>query len=81
MAVISNALWSIGRHDGYLLRQKAKSHLAVAFYIQFLAERRGFEPRLGYEPKHAFQACDLNHSSISPASPASREAQIIAVGL
>jgi hypothetical protein len=33
-----------------------------------LAERRGFEPRIGYEPIHAFQACDFNHSSISPAS-------------
>jgi hypothetical protein len=32
-----------------------------------LAERRGFEPRIGYEPIHAFQACDFNHSSISPA--------------
>ena len=31
-----------------------------------VAERRGFEPRVGYEPTHAFQACDLNHSSISP---------------
>lgn len=32
----------------------------------FLAERGGFEPPVGYEPTHAFQACDLNHSSISP---------------
>lgn len=32
----------------------------------FLAERGGFEPPIGYEPIHAFQACDLNHSSISP---------------
>ena|GEM_PF-1588224 len=31
-----------------------------------LAERGGFEPPLGYYPKHAFQACDLNHSSTSP---------------
>ena len=31
-----------------------------------LAERGGFEPPVGYEPTHAFQACDLNHSSISP---------------
>jgi hypothetical protein len=34
-----------------------------------LAERGGFEPPIGYEPIHAFQACDLNHSSISPAFP------------
>src|SRR3569623_1679949 len=33
-----------------------------------LAERGGFEAPIGYEPIHAFQACDLNHSSISPAS-------------
>jgi hypothetical protein len=32
----------------------------------YLAERGGFEPPVGYEPTHAFQACDLNHSSISP---------------
>ena len=31
-----------------------------------MAERGGFEPPIGYEPIHAFQACDLNHSSISP---------------
>ena len=32
----------------------------------FLAETVGFEPTLGYYPKHAFQACDLNRSSTSP---------------
>ena len=26
----------------------------------------GFEPTLGYYPKHAFQACDFNRSSTSP---------------
>ncbi len=31
-----------------------------------LAERGGFEPPSGYDPEHAFQACDLNRSSISP---------------
>ena len=31
-----------------------------------VAERAGFEPAVGYSPTHAFQACDLNHSSISP---------------
>ena len=35
-------------------------------YTGMMAERAGFEPALGYYPKHAFQACDLNHSSISP---------------
>jgi hypothetical protein len=34
--------------------------------IQTLAERAGFEPAVGCYPTHAFQACDLNHSSISP---------------
>jgi hypothetical protein len=34
----------------------------------FLAEKGGFEPPVGYEPTHAFQACDLNHSSTSPDS-------------
>ena len=27
----------------------------------------GFEPTLGYYPKHAFQACDFNRSSTSPS--------------
>ena len=34
--------------------------------FKIVAERGGFEPPVGYEPTHAFQACDLNHSSISP---------------
>jgi hypothetical protein len=38
--------------------------------LVFLAEREGFEPSLGYYPKHAFQACDLNRSSTSPLIPA-----------
>jgi hypothetical protein len=32
-----------------------------------MAERGGFEPPVGYKPTHAFQACALNHSAISPA--------------
>ncbi len=31
-----------------------------------MAERGGFEPPVGYKPTHAFQACALNHSAISP---------------
>ncbi|MDB5772526.1 MAG: hypothetical protein JWM42_2900 [Burkholderia sp.] len=42
------------------------NHIETRTSIDMLAERRGFEPRIGYEPIHAFQACDLNHSSISP---------------
>src|SRR4030042_1682536 len=34
-----------------------------------VAERAGFEPALGYYPKHAVQACDLNRSSTSPGAP------------
>ena len=34
--------------------------------IDNLAEKGGFEPPSGYYPEHAFQACDLNHSSTSP---------------
>ena len=32
-----------------------------------LEVRMGFEPTLGYKPKHAFQACALNHSATSPS--------------
>ena len=35
-------------------------------FARYLAEREGFEPSVGYEPTHAFQACDLNRSSTSP---------------
>jgi hypothetical protein len=48
-----------------------KASMLEALYFHrriLLAERGGFEPPIGYEPIHAFQACDLNHSSISPAS-------------
>ena len=34
--------------------------------IKYMAEGAGFEPALGYSPKHAFQACDLNRSSTLP---------------
>ncbi len=45
---------------------RIKKRLARRFFIDILAEKGGFEPPLGYYPKHAFQACDLNHSSTSP---------------
>ena len=48
-------------------RRQNKKPLAGLF---ILAERAGFEPAVGYEPTHAFQACDLNRSSTSPASHA-----------
>ena len=43
-----------------------QSLVLCGFLMSFLAEREGFEPSLGYYPKHAFQACDLNRSSTSP---------------
>jgi hypothetical protein len=35
-------------------------------FDQKKTEREGFEPSLGYKPKHAFQACAINHSATSP---------------
>src|SRR4051812_35540386 len=53
------------------LRQGYKSKRPPEGGLAFvsLAERGGFEPPIGYEPIHAFQACDFNHSSTSPALP------------
>ncbi len=48
------------------MKQKQMATRGWPFVFVFLAERGGFEPPIGYEPIHAFQACDLNHSSISP---------------
>src|SRR5690606_24613185 len=65
------SLWSacggtFTHKSALMLSAQKIGHRTVAYFSNMLAERRGFEPRLGYEPKHAFQACDLNHSSISP---------------
>ena len=70
----------------FLSRQESKSHSPRSFGNDFgkkgqrlplallipidLAEKAGFEPAVGYKPTHAFQACDLNHSSISPCKRA-----------
>ena len=51
---------------GGLLFSAAKQKARLRGLLYFLAEKGGFEPPVGYEPTHAFQACDLNHSSISP---------------
>ena len=40
--------------------------LILNILIKYMAEGAGFEPALGYSPKHAFQACDLNRSSTLP---------------
>ena len=37
-------------------------------FFKKMAEEKGFEPSIGYEPIHAFQACDFNHSSTPPTS-------------
>ncbi len=47
-----------------VFKQKNTAYLAV--FGVLMAERGGFEPPIGYSPIHAFQACDLNRSSISP---------------
>ena len=45
-------------------RKKTSAQGRLLF--ELLAERAGFEPAVGYEPTHAFQACDLNRSSTFP---------------
>ena len=52
--------WHTGRTT------QTKKPLESGASLLYLAERAGFEPAVGYYPTHAFQACDLNHSSISP---------------
>ena len=47
-------------------KQKTRQAFGCAGFRGVLAERAGFEPAVGYYPTHAFQACDLNHSSTSP---------------
>jgi hypothetical protein len=42
------------------------SHFILS--LEKLAERGGFEPPVRYKPTHAFQACALNRSAISPAN-------------
>lgn len=51
----------------YLLKMSVIK--AQTFSLKILAEEAGFEPALGYSPKHAFQACDLNRSSTLPKRP------------
>ena len=36
------------------------------FYFNFFAEREGFEPPVPFWSTHAFQACQISHSCISP---------------
>jgi hypothetical protein len=65
---------------GFCIPPAAKTQKARCAGLYVLAERAGFEPAEGYEPSHAFQACDLNRSSTSPAKPAIVAATALAAG-
>ena len=58
------------------LRQgtKQKSHPRVAFCFCILGGERGIRTPDRFDPIHAFQACDFNRSSTSPAFPKHQEA-------
>ena len=49
-----------------LLSIKPGICFAIYWFSAFIAERRGFEPRIPFWGIHAFQACLFNHSSTSP---------------
>lgn len=42
--------------------KKRDTPLRISFFV---AQRRGFEPPVGFRPTHDFQSCSLNHSDIS----------------
>ena len=42
--------------------QNKKSRVKITLLF-FMAERKGFEPLLGYKPKHDFQSCALDQLS------------------
>ena len=46
--------------------RKKQLEQAQLLFSCLLAERRGFEPLCRFRRQHAFQACLLSHSSISP---------------
>ena len=48
---------------GYDLWYECYKHIV---FIMFLAEREGFEPSMGYQPIHTFQACSFGRSDTSP---------------
>src|SRR5205085_5316800 len=49
-----------------LVEQPQEPQTGFIKKIRCLAERGRFELPVGYKPTHAFQACALNHSAISP---------------
>jgi hypothetical protein len=49
-------------------REATNTSYHNAFLQLNLAEREGFEPSVRYKRTHAFQACSLNRSDISPRS-------------
>ena len=51
---------------GLKMRMAQKKAGPWAGFIAYLAERSGFEPEIRFWRIHAFQACLLSHSSISP---------------
>lgn len=59
-AILSNL-----RGFSSILSRKTKLKTLRVFNFVF-TEREGFEPSVRYERTHAFQACSLNHSDISP---------------
>ena len=61
------ALWSCFGEAALECKKTLQVYDLQGFFC-VLADRAGFEPALGYYPKHAFQACDLNHSSTCPGS-------------
>ena len=67
MSASISARNSMGINMGRFLTGYEKLYI-YSISHSILAERAGFEPALGYYPKHAFQACDLNRSSTSPKS-------------
>ena len=54
--------------QNYLVKRKIRnpSFYSKGAYNSVLAERGGFGPPVPYSSTHAFQACTLNHSDISP---------------
>jgi len=45
-----------GRPKAPVARGRREYYWGIADYQDWLAERAGFEPAVGYEPTHAFQA-------------------------
>ena len=53
----------------FILRLGFGTRLLCLLAFMGVAERGGFEPPIPFWSIHAFQACALNHSAISPTNP------------